>query len=278
MEILTDLNALHDWKKRTSKDSRGFVPTMGALHQGHLALLARAKAENKRAVCSIFVNPSQFGPHEDFSSYPRPVEADQKKLREAGCDALFYPTPELIYPENFQTTVAVEAVSKPLCGEKRPGHFQGVATVVTILLNLIQPNRAYFGLKDYQQFILIKQMAADLHLPGEIIGVKTVREKDGLALSSRNRYLDTLQRERAVALSLALKEAKAAFSAGERSPKVLEAIALKRLKISGIEKIDYVSLRDGRTLTPVDHAKTSSVMLIAAYVGKARLIDNLSFG
>lgn len=277
MKIIKDRQSLDVWLAECRREGArvGFVPTMGALHQGHLSLLATAKRECGRTIVSIFVNPTQFGPGEDFDRYPRTFAEDQAKLAAGGCDAVFLPEVATIYPPGGKTAIQVEPLGSQLCGAVRPGHFQGVATVVTILLNLVRPHVAYFGLKDYQQFTLIRQMVGDLAMPVAVVGVPTVREADGLALSSRNRYLDPEQRLQAVAISRALHRARDRYQAGERSAANLETVGRQVLQEAGIDLIDYVEVRDGSTLAKVERVSVEPVMLIAARVGKTRLIDNI---
>nr|CRH07684.1 Pantothenate synthetase [Candidatus Magnetococcus massalia] len=280
MEILTTRAQLAAWRAACAEagESVGFVPTMGALHVGHLHLVEQAQAGCERVVASIFVNPTQFGPNEDFGHYPRTFEADCQKLREQGCDALFFPDVTQIYPhgEGLRSRVVVpEALTNQLCGASRPGHFDGVATVVTILFQLVQPTRAYFGLKDYQQFQVIRQMVADLAMPLEVVGVETVREADGLAMSSRNRYLDEAARKQALALNQGLAQAQACYAAGAADEAALVAAVHESLSAAGITRIDYVAVRDAQTLEGWGaDSERQPVVLIAAHVGQARLIDN----
>jgi pantoate--beta-alanine ligase len=277
MKIFTDRQSLDSWMAecRLLGEQVGFVPTMGALHAGHLSLVEVAQKSCSKTIVSIFVNPTQFGPGEDFGQYPRTFEADRDLLERVGCDAIFLPPVEVIYPPGGQTTLSVEPLGSQLCGLSRPIHFQGVATVVTILFNLVRPHKAYFGLKDYQQFTLIRQMVRDLAMGVEVVGVETVREKDGLALSSRNRYLDKQARQQATALYRALSAAKQQVQNGERDSSRLEKEARQLLEGSGIDQIDYVAVRDAQTLAQADPHTSDWVMLIAARVGKARLIDNM---
>ncbi|MBF0603580.1 MAG: pantoate--beta-alanine ligase [Nitrospirae bacterium] len=277
MVTLTDRAAMHAWSREQRKRGKriGFIPTMGALHAGHLHLVKQSLAQTDCTVVSIFVNPSQFGPKEDFDRYPRVLEADREMLAQAGCHALFHPDVTAVYPEGFQTTVAVEPLGSDLCGRERPGHFQGVATVVSVLLNLVQPDRAFFGLKDYQQFVIIRRLVHDLSMDVEIIGVPTVRETDGLAMSSRNRYLTDEDRRRAVAIHGAMVAAKTAFEAGEKGAARLEAIARRILIDAGIHRIQYLAVRSADTLMPVKVITAQSVVLTAVKVGTTRLIDNV---
>ncbi|MBF0158779.1 MAG: pantoate--beta-alanine ligase [Magnetococcales bacterium] len=278
MERIETLEQLRQWRSRQRQQSLrvAFVPTMGALHQGHLALVRAAQQRADRVIVSIFVNPTQFGPHEDFDRYPRLPEQDSALLQMVGCHALFLPNHETIYPAEHQTTVQVTGLDQKLCGRLRPGHFQGVATVVTILLNLVQPDTALFGLKDYQQFVLIRRMVRDLRLPVQVEGVATVREPDGLALSSRNRYLSPVERQRATALFQALTAAGQLYRSGENRRDVLIDQATGILQRAGIHQIDYVELCDPDTLATAPEQMTDDViMLIAARLTGARLIDNL---
>jgi pantoate--beta-alanine ligase len=250
------------------------VPTMGALHDGHLSLVARAREVADHVVASIFVNPTQFGEGEDLAAYPRPEEEDRAKLAAAGCDLLWAPTPEEVYPSGFSTSIRVSGVTEGLCGGSRPGHFDGVAVVVAKLFNQIQPDYAMFGEKDYQQLALIRRMARDLDFGVEIIGVPTVREADGLALSSRNAYLTDDERTRAVALPKAMAEAAVAIIGGE-SVSFAIITAKSRLFEAGFATIDYIELRDAETLDPVETLERPARLLAAAWIGKTRLIDNI---
>lgn len=277
MEKITDRQGLWRWRQRVG--CVGFVPTMGALHEGHLSLVQAARARTEHVIASIFVNPTQFGPNEDFTRYPRTLEQDQELLAQAGCTALFCPPVTEIYAGENRTVVRVEPLGSDLCGRVRPTHFQGVATVVAVLLNLVRPDQLFLGWKDYQQVILLRKMVHDLALPVEVVGVPTVREVDGLALSSRNRYLGPEDRRRAVALHQALTAAHAAWRGGERRIGVLVACARRVLESFGVREIDYVEVRDADTLEPLAtggewEGQGDPVLLIAARVGAARLIDN----
>ncbi len=258
--------------------SLGFVPTMGALHAGHLSLVAAARARCDRVVASVFVNPTQFGPNEDLASYPRTLEADSQLLRAAGCDALFTTTPPEIYPEGYASWVTVEGpLSEGLCGANRPGHFRGVTTVVLKLLQIVSPSDAFFGQKDRQQLLLIQRMARDLHLEPLIHGCPIVREPDGLALSSRNAYLSPEERGRALALSRGLRAAQAAFRGGEVDPGALAEVVRAQLASAGLSE-DYVSVVDPEDLLPPSLADASTILALAAKLGKTRLIDNCVLG
>ena len=252
----------------------GLVPTMGALHAGHLSLVRRAKAENDHAGVSIFVNPTQFGPREDLSKYPRPLERDLQLLSDAGVDLVWTPTPDSVYPPGFQTWVEVENVTRPFEGAHRPGHFRGVATVVAKLFNAFTPDRAYFGQKDAQQVVVIKRMAADLNFPLEIVVCPTVREPDGLALSSRNAYLSPDERKAAAVLHRALSTAKEAFYKGERGGGRLREIMTSTLAAEPLARPDYVSAADPETLAELDQIHGGILLLMAVRIGATRLIDN----
>ncbi|MGH6615186.1 pantoate--beta-alanine ligase [Sphingomonas sp.] len=250
------------------------VPTMGALHAGHMALVEAAKRPGTRVVASIFVNPKQFGANEDLSRYPRKETADTRMLKDAGCDLLWMPPVEIMYPEGFATNISVAGVSDGLDGAARPGHFDGVATVVTKLFNQVRPDTAYFGEKDFQQLAVIRRMIIDLDLDIEIVGVPTQREDDGLALSSRNIYLDDDQRARAVTLPRALGVAAKAIGRGDDAEAALET-ARESLRTAGFE-VDYVELVDAETLTPGHDPDRPRRLLAAARIGTTRLIDNLA--
>ncbi len=253
----------------------GLVPTMGALHEGHLSLVRRSVSECEVTVVTIFVNPTQFGPHEDFTRYPRTLDRDLDLLASVGADLVFAPPVEDVYPEGFSTYVDPPAVSKPLEGECRPGHFRGVATIVLKLFNLTTATIAYFGQKDYQQSLVIRHMVRDLDVPIQIRVCPIVREPDGLAMSSRNRYLEPDERRRALGLSQALEQAAFMFRNGQRDATTLLNAMRQQLATEGVTKIDYVALADPDTLAPVeDVVSPGTVALIAAHVGQTRLIDN----
>ncbi|WP_375409078.1 pantoate--beta-alanine ligase [uncultured Methylobacterium sp.] len=250
------------------------VPTMGALHAGHLALVAQAHALGRRVVVSIFVNPTQFGPTEDFSRYPRDVEADLALLAEAGVDAAYLPDVETMYPAGFSTRIEVTGLTEGLCGEYRPGHFAGVATVVAKLVNQVGPDIALFGEKDYQQLRVITRAMRDLDVPVEIRGVPTLREADGLALSSRNRYLTPAERALAPQLHATLSRIAGALAAGEPSAGPV-AKGRAELEAAGFSVVQYLSVRDAETLAPVEEVVRPARVLAAAYLGRTRLIDNV---
>lgn len=273
MQTIIDLQELRQARNALS-GSFGLVPTMGALHAGHLALVRRAKAENEHVGVSIFVNPTQFGPNEDLSKYPRPREHDLQLLSEAGVDLVWTPTPPVVYPAGFQTYIDVEKVTLPLEGARRPGHFRGVATVVAKLFNAFTPQRAYFGQKDAQQVVVIKQMARDLNFPVEIVVCPTLREPDGLALSSRNAYLNPAERTAATVLYRALSAAKAAFEAGEHDADKLRQAMQVILNAEPLAHPDYVSAADPETLTELTTIENGVLLSMAVRMGTTRLIDN----
>ncbi len=256
----------------------GFVPTMGNLHAGHTALVEKATQRADFVVASIFVNPLQFGPNEDLDSYPRTLAADQEKLFEAGCNLLFTPDVEEMYPHGMagQTRVSVAGVSEGLCGASRPGHFEGVATVVTKLFNLVQPDLAIFGQKDFQQLAVIRTLVHDLNMPIQIIGEPTVRADDGLALSSRNGYLNAEQRAAAPALYRSLVQMADAIRRGERDFPALIAAAQAQQLAAGFRP-DYLEVRESNSLRPATKDDRQLVILVAAFIGSTRLIDNLAF-
>ncbi|MFG6668655.1 pantoate--beta-alanine ligase [Halomonas sp. HNIBRBA4712] len=276
MRTLHDIATLRDTLDCERRAGRriALVPTMGNLHAGHMALVTAARERADTVVASLFVNPMQFGPNEDLDAYPRTLEEDQIKLVEAGCGLLFAPYTAALYPNGLdaQTRVRAPGVSEGLCGGARPGHFDGVATVVTMLFNLVQPQVALFGEKDYQQLAVIRKLTADLHLPIEIVGVATQRAEDGLALSSRNGYLNDAERATAPALYRTLLAAKSALEAGEPAPAVLDQ-AIATLGAAGFSP-DYVELKSAE-LDPVTPDTVDAVLLAAAKLGPARLIDNL---
>jgi pantoate--beta-alanine ligase len=256
----------------------GLVPTMGFLHEGHLSLMRRAKGECGAVTASIFVNPTQFAPGGDFDKYPRDMDRDLTLLQEAGVDLVFTPSPEEIYPEGFAASVIVGGVSEGLEGASRPGHFAGVATVVLKLINIVQPTRAYFGQKDAQQAAVIQKLAHDLDLPAQIVIAPTVREADGLAMSSRNSYLAPNERAAAVVLHRALTAAESLFNDGERSAAALRAAMTAVLAGEPLAEVDYVSIADPLTLKEISKIKTGALVSMAVKIGSARLIDNLVFG
>lgn len=253
----------------------GLVPTMGALHDGHASLIARARRECSPVIASIFVNPKQFGPSEDFAKYPRTFDSDCEKLRHAGVDALFAPEAAEVYPKGFSTYVHVEGLSEKLEGRSRPGHFRGVTTVVMKLLEIVQPHRAYFGRKDAQQGRLIAQMARDLNLDSETVVCPIVREPDGLALSSRNVYLNRAERQAATVLFGALQAAKQELQTGHRDALHLQSILRRKLDSEPLAALDYAEVVDAESFEPVVRVSRACYVLLAVFLGKTRLIDNL---
>jgi pantoate--beta-alanine ligase len=260
------------------RGSVGLVPTMGYLHRGHRSLVERARAENAHVAATLFVNPTQFAPTDDLARYPRDLESDTRLLAEVGCDLLFAPTPAEIYPPGFDTFVEVGQVAEPLEGAHRPGHFRGVATVVLKLLNIMQPHRAYFGQKDAQQLGVLRRLVRDLDVPVEVVGCPTVREPDGLALSSRNSYLNPDDRAAATVLSRALREAQTLWQQGERDATALRRAMQGVLAQEPRARPDYVSVADPDTFVELDRVEDRALLSMAVRVGPARLIDNVILG
>jgi pantoate--beta-alanine ligase len=279
----TLLETIHtiEWMKQVARQARaegrltGFVPTMGALHAGHLSLVRAALGESQPVIASIFVNPTQFAPGEDFQKYPRTIEVDSKKLEDAGVDYLFAPESSEIYPPGFRTWVNVEGLSERLEGRVRQGHFRGVTTVVLKLLEIVQPQKAFFGRKDAQQARIIRQMSRDLHLDTEIVVCPIVREPDGLAMSSRNAYLNPEERRAATILFRTLDGARTSISRGERDALRLTAAMREALRAEPLADSDYVELVDAETLEPVTRLRGVCLALLAVRIGAVRLIDNL---
>ena len=276
MEVVTTVAAARAAIRaaRQSGQLIGVVPTMGALHEGHLSLIRRARAECGFVVVTLFVNPTQFGPKEDLSRYPRDLEGDSAMSESAGAQLLFAPPVAEVYPAGFATYVTVETLTQGLCGASRPTHFRGVTTVVAKLFNMLQPDRAYFGEKDFQQLQVIRRMTRDLDFPVEIVPCAIVREADGLAMSSRNRYLSPEGRESGLALSRGLAAARNAFAAGEREASRLIVAVREVLEAAPGLRVDYVELVDAESLVPISLVMEPAVLAVAAYVGNTRLIDN----
>lgn len=275
--ILRTIPEVQAWAKSQRREGRrmALVPTMGFLHEGHLSLMREGRRRADVVAVSIFVNPTQFGPREDLSRYPRDFEGDVARCASAGVDVVFAPEPSEMYPPGYETYVEVTEVSRGLCGERRPGHFRGVATIVTRLFTLFRPDVALFGEKDYQQLQVIQALNRDLHLDVDVVGMPTVREADGLAMSSRNAYLSPEERQRALALSRGIRAAQALHRAGTTSARMLIDAARRELAAAGLRE-DYVELVDATRLTPLAEvaAGQRARMLVAAFSGTTRLIDN----
>ncbi|HLK90592.1 MAG TPA: pantoate--beta-alanine ligase [Polyangia bacterium] len=276
-EIIRTSSAMTAWSRaaRARGERVAFVPTMGALHAGHVALLEEGRRRGDKLALSIFVNPTQFGPNEDLARYPRDLAGDLAKAAGAGTEVAFVPEVAEIYPAGFQTTIEVKDLSRGLDGAFRPGHFAGVATVVAKLFNVVQPDLAIFGEKDFQQLAIVRRLVADLAMGIEIVGLPTVREPDGLAMSSRNAYLSSAERGRALSLSRALFAARDRAAAGERDAKALLDGARAALDV---DRLDYLELCEAATLAPVARLEGPSVLLVAAFIGRTRLIDNVRLG
>ena len=268
-------NLVKEWKKQGL--TIGYVPTMGALHEGHESLIKRAVSENDRVIVSVFVNPTQFGPNEDYDSYPRNIEKDMELCESAGAAAVFNPEPSEMYFDNRSTTVSVSGLTDVLCGARRPGHFNGVCLVITKFFNIVKPDRAYFGQKDAQQVAVLKRMVRDLSFDVEIVPCPIVREEDGLAKSSRNTYLNAEERKAALVLSRSLKTAKEMLDNGERNADKIKEAMTEQIKQEPLAKIDYIEIVDNEDLTSVKEIKRSVLVPIAVYIGKTRLIDNFTY-
>lgn len=254
----------------------GLVPTMGYLHEGHISLARRAREECRSVAATIFVNPTQFGPNEDLSRYPRNIERDLKLLEAAGTDLVWMPTPEVMYPPGFQTWVTVESLASPLEGAMRPGHFRGVATVVSKLFNAVRPEKAYFGQKDAQQAAVIRQMTRDLSYPIEVVVCPTAREADGLAMSSRNSYLNPEERRAATVLFRALSAAERAYQTGERRAETLRSIMRETIESEPLARLQYLSCADYDTLQELETVTGKTLLSMAVFIGNTRLIDNVA--
>ncbi|MGN0144274.1 MAG: pantoate--beta-alanine ligase [Clostridium sp.] len=268
-------NLVREWKKQGL--TIGYVPTMGALHEGHKSLIDRAVKENDKVIVSVFVNPTQFGPNEDYDSYPRNIEKDMQLCESAGAAAVFNPEPSEMYFDNRSTTVSVSGLTDVLCGARRPGHFNGVCLVITKFFNIVKPDRAYFGQKDAQQVAVLKRMVRDLSFDVEIVPCPIVREEDGLAKSSRNTYLNADERKAALVLSRSLKTAKEMLDNGERNADKIKEAMTALINKEPLAKIDYVEIVDNEDLTSVKDIKRTVLVPIAVYIGKTRLIDNFTY-
>jgi len=279
MQIFSEIAPLRAYLAGERRDERvTFVPTMGALHDGHGACVREAAAvENAVRVASIFVNPAQFGPGEDIGAYPRPLEQDLELCRQWGCDVVFTPGPEVVYPSPQRVRVDVEALTEPLCGRSRPGHFRGVTTVVAKLFNMVSPDVAVFGQKDAQQALVIREMVSQLDMPIEVRLARTVREADGLAMSSRNAYLSEEDRGKAAGIFRGLQAASEMIRDGERAARPVEARALKEMKVAGINDVDYCELRRVGDLSALERLEGRVILAVAAKTGATRLIDNMVF-
>ena len=277
MLIIETIEQIKEAVKNARKQGKriGFVPTMGYLHEGHMSLVRKAKQQNDFVIVSIFVNPTQFGPNEDFSSYPRNIVRDAELSHENGADVIFHPSVNVMYPEQTKTFVDVAEITAPLCGASRPGHFKGVTTVVCKLFNIIQPDKAYFGQKDAQQLATIEQMVRDLNINVEIVPCPIVREADGLALSSRNVYLDEAQRKAALVLSASLFEAKNLIDRGQLNAKLIREFMVDNISAEPLANIDYVEIVNAKTLNSINLIEGDILMALAVRFGKTRLIDNM---
>ncbi len=278
MKILRTVKEIQEYTREIKKAGKtiGLVPTMGALHEGHLTLMRAARQAADVVIASVFVNPVQFGPNEDYDAYPRQFEADCAKLETVPVDAVFHPEPSEMYPAGYSTYVNVEGdITHKLCGAKRPGHFRGVATVVTKLMNLARADKAFFGQKDAQQVVVIKRFTADLNLPVEVVMVPICREESGLARSSRNVYLSAEERTAALVLSRSLKQAKAAFAEGEKDTAKLKELVRSVLGQEPLADVDYVELYSFPGLEPIEAVEQPALLAIAVRIGKTRLIDNV---
>jgi len=277
MKIVRSIRLMTEISRGEKSKGRsiGFVPTMGALHEGHLSLIRSAGKENNFLVVSIFVNPTQFGKNEDFKRYPRVLEKDALLCKRAGVDVIFYPTAKDMYPSEYKTYVEVEDLSQALCGKFRPGHFRGVATVVTKLLNIVSPDWAYFGQKDAQQAVIIRKIVTDLNMSVKVEIMPTLREKDGLALSSRNLYLNQEERKDALGLSQSLKLAKDLIRQGKTDSSAIINSMRKLIRAKKSARIDYIAIVDAQNLKPLKKVSGKSLIALAVWIGKTRLIDNL---
>ena len=276
MKIVSDIQEMQQLAGQYRQQGKtiGFVPTMGYLHEGHLSLMRRARPQCDILVVSIFVNPTQFGPNEDFERYPRDFERDERLCREVGVDVVFYPAADAMYPQPYLTYVNVEKLSETMCGASRPGHFRGVTTVVTKLFNIVQPHIAVFGQKDYQQSLIIRQMVRDLNFDVQIDVAPIVREADGLAMSSRNKYLSPKERQQALVLYRSLTRAEELIREGERNADALLQAMQTIISEAPDARIDYIAIVDAETLEPLSTVRHNTVIALAVYIGTTRLIDN----
>jgi pantoate--beta-alanine ligase len=277
MEVIATVKEMRRRSEQLRQEGKtiAFVPTMGYLHEGHLALMREGKDRGDILIISIFVNPTQFGPEEDYEKYPRDMQRDLKLAQKVGVDIVFTPSAREMYPDNFQTHVEVERVTQHLCGISRPGHFRGVTTIVAKLFNIVKPHLALFGRKDYQQLVTIKRMVEDLNMDIEIIGIPTARERDGLAMSSRNTYLSPKKRKEAASLYRALRKGEELFRQGERNAAVILTAVRGIIEEAKPTTIDYVKICDAHTLEDIEEIKGEATIAVAVQIGKTRLIDNL---
>ena len=280
MKLITSIDEMQQTISRHRLENKriAFVPTMGFLHEGHASLLREGRRQGDILVLSIFVNPIQFGKNEDLDRYPRDLARDSRIAEECGVDIIFTPDAAEMYPAGFQTSISIRELSQPLCGASRPGHFDGVATVVAKLFNIVRPDLALFGRKDYQQLALIRQMTSDLSMPVTVQGMPIVRERDGLAMSSRNAYLSTAERQSALCLHRTISAVRAAYDSGEQSIDRLRDEALAIIHNEQTVQIDYLEFRDGTTLQPATIAVDGTLLALAVNLGKTRLIDNTLLG
>lgn len=277
MRIITSITEIQNYFSLARSDGKtiGLVPTMGYLHEGHLSLMRRARSENDLVVTSIFVNPTQFGPREDYRSYPRDMKRDSKMAEEVGVDLIFAPATEDMYPNGYATYVNVERLTEKMCGASRPGHFRGVTTVVTKLFNIIRPHNAYFGQKDAQQAQVIKRMTEDLNFDIQIVVLPTIRETDGLAMSSRNSYLNPEERQAALVLIKSLRAAEDMIKSGQRDARIIYQGMRDMIEAEPLAKIDYISIVNADNLEELDLIKGKTLIALAVFIGRTRLIDNL---
>jgi pantoate--beta-alanine ligase len=280
MKVINKINQMKKYVEKAKKAGKtiGFVPTMGYLHEGHLSLMRRARKENNLLIISIFVNPAQFGEGEDYKEYPRDLKRDKKLAREVGTDVIFAPSAREMYPRGYSTFVNVEKLSEYLCGLSRPLFFRGVTTVVAKLFHIIGPTRAYFGEKDFQQLVIIKRMVKDLNLNVEVISLPLIREKDGLALSSRNSYLNSKERSSSLILYKSLEKARKMIESGERKSRKIISQMEKMIREEKLTKIDYLKICDPETLEDVQRIEDKTLIALAVWIGKTRLIDNIVEG
>jgi pantoate--beta-alanine ligase len=280
MELITTISKMKKIRNKFIKEGKsiGFVPTMGYLHKGHLSLVEQARKDNDIVVVSIFVNPTQFGPNEDFDRYPRDLNRDIELLKPYNVDYIFHPDVNEMYSVDHSTYVEETELTNVLCGKSRPGHFKGVTTIVTKLFNIVRPTRAYFGQKDAQQFRVLRKMVNDLNMDVEMVEMPIIREEDGLAMSSRNIYLNDEERKQALALNKSLKKAKELYEKGERNPNIIKSEMKKIFDKNPLVKIDYIEIVDEYNLKSVNKIEGKVLVAVAAFVGKARLIDNIILG